>query len=309
MEVRELAFTLAFVDEPALPEAGFFFCQHGRPEHFWSAAAQVHANGAKSLNSVTLCHDTPSAYAAVIATICGAEAAGPAGTTSIPTGDGTIALVTPGELDGAVAGRFAAFCVAVPSLGRLRHLLDQGCVPYRSGAGSIVVPAAHAFGVDDRVPGGVRQVEHKTREEDVMNVKAEVVVGSGERAVRFGNALPLALIAGPCALESRDHALFMADALAEIAGRLGIGLVYKSSFDKANRTSSDSARGLGLDKALTIFDDVKRQTGLPVLTDVHDALQCGPVAEVVDVLQIPAFLCRPNRPPRRGGRDRQGSQR
>ena len=125
-----------------------------------------------------------------------------------------------------------------------------------------------------------------------MDVKAEVVVGWGERAVRFGNALPLALIAGPCAMESRDHALFMADALAEIAARLGIGLVYKSSFDKANRTSSDSARGLGLDKALTIFDEVKRQTGLPVLTDVHDAAQCAPVAEVVDILQIPAFLCR-----------------
>ncbi len=125
-----------------------------------------------------------------------------------------------------------------------------------------------------------------------MDVKAEVVVGQGERAVRFGNALPLALVAGPCAMESRDHALFMADALAELAVRLGIGLVFKSSFDKANRTSSDSARGLGLDKALTIFDEVKRQTGLPVLTDVHDATQCAPVAEVVDILQIPAFLCR-----------------
>ena len=84
----------------------------------------------------------------------------------------------------------------------------------------------------------------------------------------------------------------MADALAELAVRLGIGLVFTSSFDKANRTSSDSARGLGLDKALTIFDEVKRQTGLPVLTDVHDATQCAPVAEVVDILQIPAFLCR-----------------
>ena len=125
-----------------------------------------------------------------------------------------------------------------------------------------------------------------------MDVKAEVVVGQGERAVRFGNALPLALVAGPCAMESRDHALFMADALAELAVRLGIGLVFKSSFDKANRTSSNSARGLGLDKALTIFDEVKRQTGLPVLTDVHDATQCAPVAEVVDILQIPAFLCR-----------------
>ena len=111
-------------------------------------------------------------------------------------------------------------------------------------------------------------------------------------ATRFGNDLPFALIAGPCALESRAHALEMATALKEIAGKLGIGLVYKTSFDKANRTSAASARGVGLDAALPIFADVREQTGLPILTDVHEAEQCGRVAEVVDVLQIPAFLCR-----------------
>ena len=125
-----------------------------------------------------------------------------------------------------------------------------------------------------------------------MVVNGEVVVGQGARAVRIGNRLPLALIAGPCAMESRDHALFMAEALADLARRCGIGLVYKSSFDKANRSSGGSARGIGLDRALEIFAEVKRQTGLPVLTDVHDAAQCATVAEVVDVLQIPAFLCR-----------------
>lgn len=125
-----------------------------------------------------------------------------------------------------------------------------------------------------------------------MTNNGEVVVGQGPRAVRIGNRLPLVLIAGPCAMESRDHALFMADALAALAERLGIGLVYKSSFDKANRSSADSARGIGLDAALAIFEAVKARTGLPVLTDVHDAAQCAPVAEVVDVLQIPAFLCR-----------------
>jgi len=117
---------------------------------------------------------------------------------------------------------------------------------------------------------------------------SEVVVGG----VRFGNRLPLALIAGPCALESRAHALEMATALKEIAARLGIGLVYKTSFDKANRTSAKSARGLGLDKALDIFAEIRKTLALPVLTDVHAAEQCAPVAEVVDVLQIPAFLCR-----------------
>ena len=110
--------------------------------------------------------------------------------------------------------------------------------------------------------------------------------------VRFGNALPLALIAGPCQLESRAHALEMAAALKEIAGRLGIGLVYKTSFDKANRTSAGAARGIGLDAALPIFAEIRAATGLPVLTDVHEASQCARVAQAVDVLQIPAFLCR-----------------
>ena len=109
---------------------------------------------------------------------------------------------------------------------------------------------------------------------------------------RFGNALPLALIAGPCQLESRAHALEMASALKEIAGRLGVGLVYKTSFDKANRTSASAARGIGLDAALPIFAEIRETLGVPVLTDVHEAAQCARVAQAVDVLQIPAFLCR-----------------
>ena len=109
---------------------------------------------------------------------------------------------------------------------------------------------------------------------------------------RFGNALPLALIAGPCQLESRAHALEMAAALKEIAGRAGIGLVYKTSFDKANRTSGQAARGIGLEAALPIFAEIRQTLKLPVLTDVHEAAQCARVAEAVDVLQIPAFLCR-----------------
>src|SRR6516165_8522575 len=115
-----------------------------------------------------------------------------------------------------------------------------------------------------------------------------VVVGN----TRFGNELPLALIAGPCALEGRDHALEMAGALRDIARKLGIGLVYKTSFDKANRTSIKSKRGIGLDGALPIFAEIRQQLGVPVLTDVHETSQCEPVAQVVDVLQIPAFLCR-----------------
>src|SRR5476651_437203 len=110
--------------------------------------------------------------------------------------------------------------------------------------------------------------------------------------VRFGNVLPLALIAGPCQLESRAHALEMATALKEIAAKVGIGLVYKTSFDKANRTSGKSARGIGLDAALPIFAEIRDSLKIPVLTDVHDAAQCARVASVVDVLQIPAFLCR-----------------
>src|ERR1051325_598015 len=115
-----------------------------------------------------------------------------------------------------------------------------------------------------------------------------VTVGSA----RFGNTLPLAVIAGPCQLESRAHALEMASALREIAARLKIGLVYKTSFDKANRTSAGAARGIGLDAALPIFSEIRETLQLPVLTDVHEAAQCARVAAAVDVLQIPAFLCR-----------------
>lgn len=111
-------------------------------------------------------------------------------------------------------------------------------------------------------------------------------------AVRFGNALPLALIAGPCQLESRAHALEMASALKEIAARVGIGLVFKTSFDKANRTSASAARGVGLAAALPVFAEIRESLKLPVLTDVHDAEQCAAAAQAVDILQIPAFLSR-----------------
>lgn len=104
--------------------------------------------------------------------------------------------------------------------------------------------------------------------------------------------MPLAVIAGPCAMESRDHALYMAAALKEITSKLGIGLVFKSSFDKANRTSGTGARGVGLKNALAVFSEIKETYGLPVVTDVHEREQCAQVAEVVDIIQIPAFLCR-----------------
>jgi 2-dehydro-3-deoxyphosphooctonate aldolase (KDO 8-P synthase) len=123
-----------------------------------------------------------------------------------------------------------------------------------------------------------------------MGEKPNSVVAVGK--VRFGNKLPLALIAGPCALESRAHAFDMAAALKDITARLGLGFVYKTSFDKANRTSAKSARGLGLDKALAIFAELREKLGVPVLTDVHEPDQCKPVGEVADILQIPAFLCR-----------------
>jgi len=118
------------------------------------------------------------------------------------------------------------------------------------------------------------------------------VSAPGGKAVRIGNALKLSVIAGPCQLESRQHALETAHQLAEIAERLGIGLIYKTSFDKANRTSGSAQRGIGLKDALPIFAEIRETVGLPVLTDVHEIDQCAPVAEAVDVLQIPAFLCR-----------------
>jgi 2-dehydro-3-deoxyphosphooctonate aldolase (KDO 8-P synthase) len=110
--------------------------------------------------------------------------------------------------------------------------------------------------------------------------------------VRLANHLPFALIAGPCQMESRAHALETAAALKDICGRLGIGLIYKTSYDKANRTSAKAARGVGMAKGLEVFAEIRETLDLPVLTDVHDIAQCAPVAEAVDVLQIPAFLCR-----------------
>ena len=126
-----------------------------------------------------------------------------------------------------------------------------------------------------------------------MNVpqpKPNAVVQIGK--VKVGNSLPLTLIAGPCQLESRDHALMMSSALAKLAERMNIGFIYKTSFDKANRTSIAGARGLGLEAALPIFAEIRARTGAPLLTDVHEVAQCKAVAEVADVLQIPAFLCR-----------------
>ena len=119
-------------------------------------------------------------------------------------------------------------------------------------------------------------------------MNGSIKVGSLE----IGNDLPLAIIAGPCAMESRSHALEMAEALKVEADELGFGLIYKSSFDKANRTSAGSERGIGLDKAMDIFSEVRDTIGCPVLTDVHEPHQCAVVAETVDVLQIPAYLCR-----------------
>ena len=123
-----------------------------------------------------------------------------------------------------------------------------------------------------------------------MSQKPNSIVSIG--AVRFGNALPLALIAGPCQMESREHAYMLAEKLVEMTDKLGIGLIYKSSFDKANRTSLSGKRGIGLEKALEIFADLKKDFGFPVLTDIHTEEQCGIVAETVDILQIPAFLSR-----------------
>src|ERR1700682_1604125 len=136
--------------------------------------------------------------------------------------------------------------------------------------------------------GGRGKGEDFMPAESAPAARAHVSVGK----VRFGNELRLSIIAGPCQLESREHALEVATTLAKLAKKLKIGLVYKTSFDKANRTSARAARGIGIDKAIPIFKEISARTGLPVLTDVHEIEQCARLAEAVDVLQIPAFLCR-----------------
>ncbi|WP_111561414.1 3-deoxy-8-phosphooctulonate synthase [Rhizobium sp.] len=126
----------------------------------------------------------------------------------------------------------------------------------------------------------------------MTETNSEVAVGEGAGRVVFSNTGKLSLIAGPCQMESRDHAFMIAGTLKELCDKLGIGLVYKSSFDKANRTSLSAQRGIGLETALEVFADLKKEYGFPVLTDIHTEEQCAEVAAVVDVLQIPAFLSR-----------------
>ncbi|GGE09460.1 3-deoxy-8-phosphooctulonate synthase [Rhizobium anhuiense] len=124
------------------------------------------------------------------------------------------------------------------------------------------------------------------------DTNSQVKIGEGQGQVTFSNTGRLSLIAGPCQMESSDHAFMVAGTLKELCGKLGIGLVYKSSFDKANRTSLSAERGIGIEKGMEIFADLKKEFGFPLLTDVHTAEQCAEVAKTVDVLQIPAFLCR-----------------
>jgi len=125
-----------------------------------------------------------------------------------------------------------------------------------------------------------------------MSTNSEVIVGEGASKVLFSNTAKLSLIAGPCQMESREHAFMVAGVLKELCGKLGIGLVYKSSYDKANRTSLSGKRGIGLEKAMEVFADLKKEYGFPVLSDIHTEEQCAIVAETVDILQIPAFLSR-----------------
>ena len=132
---------------------------------------------------------------------------------------------------------------------------------------------------------------------DTTRSREKIMPSTPARIVRIGphevaNDRPFLLIAGPCQIESRDHAMEMADALKSISERTGVPIVYKSSYDKANRTSASAARGVGMDQGLAILAEVRERTGMPVLTDIHDAGQCAPAAQAVDVLQIPAFLCR-----------------
>jgi 2-dehydro-3-deoxyphosphooctonate aldolase (KDO 8-P synthase) len=125
-----------------------------------------------------------------------------------------------------------------------------------------------------------------------MQTNANVVAGSGANQVVFSNTQKLSLIAGPCQMESRDHAFMIAGTMVELCKSLGLGYVYKSSFDKANRTSISGKRGIGLEKAMDVFADLKKEFGFPVITDIHTEEQCALVAPTVDILQIPAFLCR-----------------
>src|SRR5229473_67844 len=253
----KVGFSLAFARDAKAPAIGFAVCQQHFPENFWNPAFQQHPNTASAIGSVVLVAENPTDHHIFLSAFTGIRdlsATSSGITVSTPRGD--IRVMDP-------AAFRSHFGTEPPDIS---HGARVAAVQFRLKTAGAWSPA--------------------------MNVEPapNSIVAVGE--TRFGNGLPLALIAGPCALESRDHALEMASALKEIAGKLRIGLVYKTSFDKANRTSARSNRGVGLDRALPIFAEVRQTLGVPILTDVHEAQQCPRVAEVVDVLQIPAFLCR-----------------
>ena len=288
-----VGFRLAFASDPFIPEAGFFSCQQLAPEFFWKPDYQRHANSARTVSEVVMISAAPSDHHEFFQGFTGVRdvKATSMGLT-VETPRGRIRVITPRAAEAVWGDAIERPRLPHAPLRRLhdrrrgsrrgRDLPREGGYPLRNPLRPHRRCRDRGHGRGDRLRGGVGLPP--------MQTPPNPSVAAGN--VVFANDRPLSLIAGPCAMESRGHALETAHALKEMSERLGIGLVYKSSFDKANRTSAKGARGMGLDAALGVFADIRESTGLPVVTDVHETQQCGPVAEVVDILQIPAFLCR-----------------
>jgi len=306
----KVAFSLAFAADAKAPDTGYFTCQQHYPENFWNPAFQAHPNGVTGIAGVILVSEKPEDHRHFLGAFSSVgEVMSTASGISVRTERGEIQVMNPSAYR-AYAGteppkltrgaRLAAIRFMAGDKAKAMSTLKKGDIAVVERDGNIVVPPdtsrwrnPHIRNVQSGLirlaqPGMVGQENKENALNDKTSAAAIVPVGS----VKFGNDLPISIIAGPCQLESRAHALEVASALKEIAARLKIGLVYKTSFDKANRTSVSAARGIGLAQALPIFAEIRSSLGLPVLTDVHEAAQCAEVAQAVDVLQIPAFLCR-----------------
>ena len=314
---RTVGFSLAFARDAGAPAIGFAACRQRQPENFWNPALQQHPNGANAIAGAVMVAENPSDHHIFLSAFTGEREAQccvrrqsrctPRAATSASWTAPHSAPISacpghltsfrrrtarshplygagPGGAGGRAHGRARSRIFCIWAMWWWGHRLRWG-QPWSSLNGRRALQSGIDRSPCRPLPWSCR-MDAKANNNQLPNP----IVAVGKAC--FGNDLPFALIAGPCVLESRAHALEMAAALKELTGRLGIGFVFKTSFDKANRTSAASARGLGLKAALPIFAEIRLSLGVPVLTDVHESAQCARVAEVVDVLQIPAFLSR-----------------
>ena len=282
-------FRLAFAADPRAPDFFCFSCERVVPLPGDRTALERHANGVAALAEVVLFEPNPTDFQYLLqeaaaerevqAHSFGMSVETPRGRISVLNEAGMVGFFgfVPPMSDRGLKGVAVVF--RTTCLNACRALFAERGVEFHERDGRLIVPPRPARA-------------YSLFSETDMQANSTVIAGEGAAKVTFAQDARLSLIAGPCQMESRDHAYMIAGTLTELCVRLGIGLVYKSSFDKANRTSLSGKRGIGLDRAMEVFADLKKDFGFPVLTDIHTEEQCAVVAKTVDILQIPAFLSR-----------------